>query len=341
MSLVCVAASTAVSRTITFFAIALVPWAAVELVKAGLARLRRGVQRALLSSAHFGTRAASADSQDALPQNADKLASSGPDGASGLLGGRSRFALALESGDRIRYTDYMARCTAPVRGHRSASAAAACPACGGRYGRYSSYGSYGSYSSPSYSSPGRSAGGRSNGGGSGSSGRPRWSRAGSSVAYTPAEVRALTPVRDSIEKRAPLPDLRDVFLCHAWDDRRGAAKELHDQLESLGVSVWFSEKDVGLGVPLLRAIDKGLANSRVGIVLVTPALLSRLRAEGISDKELSALLARDLLVPIVHNTTYEALRDVSPLLGSRSGLSTKEESMADVAAKLAELVTVV
>jgi len=62
---------------------------------------------------------------------------------------------------------------------------------------------------------------------SGSSARPRWSRAGSSLVYTPAEVRALTPVRDRVEKRAPLPDLRDVFLCHAWDDRQGAAKELH------------------------------------------------------------------------------------------------------------------
>ena len=76
------------------------------------------------------------------------------------------------------------------------------------------------------------------------------------------------------------PDLRDVFLCHAWDDRQGAAKELHDLLESRGVKVWFSEKDVGLGVPLLRAIDKGLANSRIGIVLVTPALLRRLQSRG-------------------------------------------------------------
>lgn len=109
----------------------------------------------------------------------------------------------------------MARCTAPVYGHRTASGAAACPACGGRYGRYSSYGSY---SSPSYSSSGSSSGG------SGSSARPRWSRAGSSVVYTPAEVRTLTPVRDSIEKRAPLPDPRDIFLCHAWDDRGGVAK---------------------------------------------------------------------------------------------------------------------
>jgi hypothetical protein len=226
----------------------------------------------------------------------------------------------------------MARCTAPVLGHRTASGRAACPACSGGYGGYRSY------SYPSYSPSGSSGGGRSSVGGSGSSGRPRWSRAGSSVAYTPAEVRALTPVRDSIEKRAPQPDLRDVFLCHAWDDRGGAAKELHDLLESRGVSVWFSEKDVALGTPLLREIDRGLAKSRVGIVRVTLALLRRLQGEGIADKELSALLARDLLVPIVHDTTYEALREVSPLLGSRSGLSTAQNPMADVAAKLAELV---
>jgi hypothetical protein len=227
----------------------------------------------------------------------------------------------------------MSRCTAPVRGHRSASAAAECPACGGRYSRYGSYGSYGTYSPPSYSSSGSSGGGRSSG-----SAKPRWSPIGSSVAYTPGEVRTLTPVRQSIEARAPPPDPRDVFLCHAWDDRGGSAKELHDLLVSRSVTVWFSEKDVTLGSSLLREIDKGLARSRVGIVLVTPAFLRRVQAEGIADKELSALLARDLLVPIVHGTTYEALREVSPLLGSRSGLSTAEEPMADIAAKLAELV---
>lgn len=233
----------------------------------------------------------------------------------------------------------MARCTAPVFGHRSAAAAAACPACRGRYRGYSSYSSYPSFYSPSYSSSGSSGSSQSSGGRSGSSARPRWSRAGSTVVYTSSEVLALTPVRNSVENLAKRPELRDVFLCHAWDDRQGAAKELHDLLESIGVKVWFSEKDVGLGVPLLRAIDKGLANSRVGIVLVTPALLRRLPSEGIADKELSALLARDRLVPIVHKTTYEALREVSPLLGSRSGLSTAEESMANIAAKLAELVT--
>lgn len=206
-------------------------------------------------------------------------------------------------------------------------------------GRNRGYNSYSSYSSP-YSSSAYTSSSRSGGSGSGRSAKPRWSRPGSSIMYTNEEVRTLTPVRENIEKRSSIPDLRDVFLCHAWDDRKGAAKELHDLLESNGVSVWFSEKDVLLGSSLLREIDKGLAKSRVGIVLVTPALLRRLKGEGIADKELSALLARDLLVPIIHNTTYDDLREVSPLLGSRSGLSTSEETMVDVAAKLSELVVV-
>lgn len=226
----------------------------------------------------------------------------------------------------------MARCTAPVNGHRTASARDACPECRNRFSGFRS-----SYSPSTYSSPYSSSG--SSVSGSGNSERPRWSRANSPLIYTPAQVRTLTPLRQNFEKRESKPDLRDVFLCHAWDDRQGAAKELHDLLVSHGVSVWFSEKDVPLGTTLLREIDKGLAKSRIGIVLVTPALLNRIEGAGIAEKELSALLARDQLVPIVHNTTFEALRDISPLLGSRSGLSTSEEPMAVVAAKLAEVVT--
>jgi len=230
----------------------------------------------------------------------------------------------------------MAQCTAPRNGHRTASGAQNCPACSSRYGRGYSSNSYSNYSAP-YSSSSNSGG--SSGGSSGKSRtKARWSSVGSSVLYTTEEIRTLTPVRENVEKRSDKPDLRDVFLCHAWDDRKESAKDLHDILESKGVSVWFSEKDVLLGTSLLREIDKGLVKSRVGIVLVTPLFLQRIKGEGIADKELSALLARDLLIPIVHNTTYDELREVSPLLGSRSGLSTIEDSMEEIASKLAELV---
>ena len=243
-----------------------------------------------------------------------------------------------------RIINRMAQCTAPVRGHSSSAAAAACPAC--RYRSSYGYASGGGYR-PSYSSSGSGGGGYSGGGGGGGgrstgSSRPRWSRAGSSALYTVAQVQSFTPIRETVETRAAEnPDLRDVFLCHAWDDRQGIAKQLHDLLVEAGVKVWFSEKDLGLGVPMMRAIDRGLSNSRIGLVLVTPALLVRVSKEGVADKELSTLLFGNQLVPIVHNTTYAALRDVSPMLASRTGLDTSEDSMSVIVEKIADLVAVV
>ena len=163
--------------------------------------------------------------------------------------------------DGFRYHRLMARCTAPVRGHRTASGAADCPVHGGRYGSYRSYGSYSSPSSnaSAYQSQGSGRGTGTGGGSVGGSTRPRWSPSSSSVTYTPDQVRALTPYRRMVESRGQQPELRDLFLCHAWDDRRGAATSLNDLLEAEGVSVWFSEKDILLGQPFMREIDRGLA----------------------------------------------------------------------------------
>lgn len=104
------------------------------------------------------------------------------------------------------------------------------------------------------------------------------------------------------------------------------------------MKVWFSENEIPLGVPFVREIDKGLAKSKVGLVLVTPKFLERIKGEGIADKELSVLLQQGQLIPIIHGTTYDALREVSPMLASRNGLSTLEDSMGEVATKLADLV---
>lgn len=231
----------------------------------------------------------------------------------------------------------MAQCTAPIRGHRTAAAAAACPVCGGRRSYYNQFGynSYSSFSSGhSYVSNGTHSSKTSS---YGTKKKAKWSPSGSNVFYTPAQIMTLTPVRENIVKQTKVPEKYDLFLCHAWDDRKGVAKELYEKLIAMGISVWFSEKDLPLGSTMLREIDKGLAKSYAGIVLVTPAFLKRVENEGVAEKELSALLAKDRLIPIVHDTTYDALRDVSPLLGSRSGLDTNEDSMDEIAAKLAEL----
>ncbi|MBE1580440.1 toll/interleukin-1 receptor domain-containing protein [Amycolatopsis roodepoortensis] len=156
------------------------------------------------------------------------------------------------------------------------------------------------------------------------------------MSYTPTEWRTVEPfTRKAGEVAQAYPDRRDLFLCHAWDDREGSAKELYGQLKLNGASVWFSEEDLPLGSLMIREIDKGLRNSRVGIVLVTPALLKSIESQGVAEKELAALLSTRRVIPVLHGVSFEDLNNVSPLLASHAGLSTKESTLDIVAAKIA------
>lgn len=220
----------------------------------------------------------------------------------------------------------MSQCTAPIRGHINGGGDN-CPVHGGRGGYSYSRPSYQSYSPPPVTSAARS-GGRT--------ARPSWSPSASTISYTPEQVLNLAPVRTAVLART---QAHDVFLCHAWPDRKADAKDVYDLLRNEDVSVWFSEVTLMVGTDMRVAIDKGLVNSRIGIVLVTPSMLDKLRTDrSIASNELSALLRRNLLVPVMHGVTFEELDQVSPTLASRGGFSTAEEPMEDIVLKIAELV---
>lgn len=92
----------------------------------------------------------------------------------------------------------MAQCTAPIRGHRTAAAAAACPVCGGRRSYYHQIG-YNTYQSFPSEHPRASNNSLSSGASNGGMKRKaKWSPAGSTVLYSPAQIMTLTPVRDNI-----------------------------------------------------------------------------------------------------------------------------------------------
>ena len=130
-----------------------------------------------------------------------------------------------------------------------------------------------------------------------------------------------------------------MFLCHAWPDRQADAKDAYDLLVGRDVSVWFSEVSLRPGTDMRVAIEKGLLSSRMGIVLVTPAMLGKLRTDrSVANSELSALMRRGFLVPVMHGVTFEQLDQVSPMLASRGGFNTAEESLEDIVVKIAELV---
>ncbi|SOC52876.1 TIR domain-containing protein [Blastococcus aggregatus] len=228
----------------------------------------------------------------------------------------------------------MSQCTAPVRGHiRGGGADCPVHGRGGGYG-YAPPRSYPSYPAPA--APLRRSGSLSSGSGEGRTVQPAWQPSTSTVSYTPQQVRDLEPVRASVVART---QEQDVFLCHAWDDRKADAKDAYDLLVGRKLSVWFSEVSLRPGTDMRVAIEKGLVSSRMGIVLVTPAMLVKLRSDrSVANSELSALLRRNLLVPVMHGVTFEELDQVSPMLASRGGFNTAEESLEDIAVKVAELV---
>jgi len=113
------------------------------------------------------------------------------------------------------------------------------------------------------------------------------------------------------------------FLCHAVGrsagGRQGTARSARVARLS---SVWFSEKDVrprhAVAPRNRQGTGEVASRDRAGDPCAGCAALPRRGHR--RTKSYRHSLARDQLVPVVHHTTYEALREVSPLLGSRSGL---------------------
>jgi hypothetical protein len=147
------------------------------------------------------------------------------------------------------------------------------------------------------------------------------------VTLTTSENALLESVRehvaaDQVERE------HDIFLSHASVDREPAQILLH-ALKKLGVDVWIDEFSLKYGRSFVRAIDRGIALSRIGVVLVTPTVIT---GRPWVEKEFSALLAdKETVIPILHGVTNAELRRYSPLLHVKKGLSTADHNFEEIA----------
>jgi formylglycine-generating enzyme required for sulfatase activity len=110
----------------------------------------------------------------------------------------------------------------------------------------------------------------------------------------------------------------DVFISHAWEDKEEIARPLAEALRRKGLRVWYDEFTLRVGDKLLRSIDHGLANSRYGVVILSPNFF----AKEWPQKELDGLVAREVsgekvILPVWHNITANQVRKYSPTLADR------------------------
>ncbi len=61
----------------------------------------------------------------------------------------------------------------------------------------------------------------------------------------------------------------DVFISHASEDKDDFVRPLAYALINEGLDVWYDEMTLRIGDSLRQKIDKGLANSRVGLVVLS------------------------------------------------------------------------
>ncbi|MEN6641396.1 MAG: TIR domain-containing protein [Armatimonadia bacterium] len=113
----------------------------------------------------------------------------------------------------------------------------------------------------------------------------------------------------------------DLFISYAGEDRQfvdSLARELQDR----GLHVWYDRFCLKLGDSIAGAIDDGLARSRYGLVVVSPASLGK----AWPLREFRAILQQHEghLLPVLHCITPEEVREHSPLLADRFAVSTVE-----------------
>ena len=78
----------------------------------------------------------------------------------------------------------------------------------------------------------------------------------------------------------PTREQYDFFICHASEDKDGFVRRLAELLEAKGASVWYDEFTLNVGDSLRREIDRGLAGSRFGVVVLSESFLQ----EGVAAK---------------------------------------------------------
>src|ERR1700679_1154193 len=95
----------------------------------------------------------------------------------------------------------------------------------------------------------------------------------------------------------------DVFICHASDDKTEVGRPLAEALIASGCKVWYDEITLKIGDSLRRKIDEGLARSRYGIVVLSPAFFSKewpkYELDGLVAREMSD--AMKVILPVWHN----------------------------------------
>ena len=134
-------------------------------------------------------------------------------------------------------------------------------------------------------------------------------------------------------------ELYDVFISHASEDKKDIAHPLAEALRALDYNVWYDTFQLKIGDSLRRSIDKGLVNSRFGVVILSPSFF----AKNWPQYELDGLVQREMnvgkvILPIWHKVSKNEVLSYSPSLADKFAMSTTQYTLEELAAAISEVL---
>ncbi len=115
----------------------------------------------------------------------------------------------------------------------------------------------------------------------------------------------------------------DVFISHASEDKVEVAKPLASYLKKRGLRIWLDDFELTIGDSVSKSIDRGLAESRFGVVILSPNFFTKQWPK----RELEGLIAREtekakVILPVWHNVKFEDVVKFSPILADKLAVAT-------------------
>jgi hypothetical protein len=118
----------------------------------------------------------------------------------------------------------------------------------------------------------------------------------------------------------------DVFVSHASEDKDRFVRPLAEALRAGNMTVWYDEWELQVGDRLVDRINDGLARSRFGVVVLSPAFFAknwpRTELQALATLEMTD--GRDRLLPVWLDVGSDEIAAIAPLLLGRLALQASE-----------------
>ena len=123
----------------------------------------------------------------------------------------------------------------------------------------------------------------------------------------------------------------DFFISHASEDKENFVRPLAASLVEAGCKVWYDETVLKPGDSLRRCIDKGLVDSRFGLVVISPSFIKKRW----TDYELNGMVAKEMnghkvIIPIWYNVTIDDVLHFSPTLADKLAIDASRLTLEEV-----------